>query len=108
MIKKCHFGNWSRKCPAFFRNLISITSTTYFQSKRLRNPERNAWKSSTEIIISNGGVNAIKNTNGFQFQNVYAVAEKGFPISVADCRMDHFPGTICYYYEVKILKSALW
>jgi hypothetical protein len=38
---------------------------------------------------------------------LHIYAEKGFPISVADCRADGFPGTICYYFEVKTL-SGWW
>jgi hypothetical protein len=56
------------------------------------------------ISISTGGLVANKNISGWQ--NIYA--EKGFPLSVADCRKDDFPGTICYYYEVKILKAVPW
>jgi hypothetical protein len=47
--------------------------TQFFQSKRLRKPTGNAWgRSNAEITISNGGLNASKNTNGWQFRNVYA------------------------------------
>jgi hypothetical protein len=81
--------------------------TQFFQSKRLRKPTGNAWgRSNAEITISNGGLNASKNTNGWQFRNVYA--EKVFPISGEHSREDNFPGTILYYYEVKISKSKRW
>jgi hypothetical protein len=35
----------------------------------------------------------------FGRQNVFAV--QPFPTSGPHCRMDEFPGTICYYNEVK-------
>jgi hypothetical protein len=37
---------------------------------------------------------------------VILYAKEGFPISGEHCREDNFPGTICFYYEVKMLKSA--
>jgi hypothetical protein len=85
----------SAKKPGFF--LIRHC----FKSKRLCNPaEGNGWEKSNgnaNVTISEDGLIAGNNTNGTQ--HIYA--EKGFPISVADCRADGFPGTICYYFEVK-------
>jgi hypothetical protein len=51
--------------------------------------------------MSEDGLIASNNTSGWK--NVYA--EKEFPISIADCRKEGFPGTICYYYEVKTDKK---
>jgi hypothetical protein len=50
------------------------------------------------------GLSARNNTN--ERQHIYA--EKGFPITVAGCRTDGFPGTICYYYEVKSQSYSKW
>ena len=88
----------SKNISAFIKNIL-------FKTTQLRNPQGNVWRSSTGITFSNGGLNANVN-NSNEWLEIYA--EKGFPISVADCRKDHFPGTILYYYEVKILTSALW
>jgi hypothetical protein len=78
-----------------FFNLIFISH--YFKSKRLLQCEGNGWsRSNGNVAISEDGLFA-SNTSGWK----RIFAEKGFPISVADCRMDDFPGTICYYYEVK-------
>jgi hypothetical protein len=51
-----------------------------------------------DATISAKGI-GIKGKPGWN-ENVYAI--KGFPISDPDCRADNFPGTICYYYEVKL------
>jgi hypothetical protein len=61
----------------------------------------NAWRSNGQFTISDDGLIVRKNTYGIQ--NVYAIEE--FSVSGADCRKDGFPGTICYYYEVTILKA---
>jgi hypothetical protein len=86
--------------PAFFFKFIISTyyKIHYFKSIRLCNSKGNVWsRSNGNVTISEDGLNASKDRNGRQ--HVYA--KNGFPISVAECRSDDFPGTICYYYEVK-------
>jgi hypothetical protein len=59
---------------------------------------RNRWnRTNTGATITADGLNVSNNINGFP--NVFA--EQPFPISGQLCRMDEFPGTILYYYEVK-------
>jgi hypothetical protein len=91
-------GN-SFKRARHFLYLISIYNRHNFKSKRLCIREGNGWSTFNEdVTISEDGLHVSnKNTNRLQ----YIYAEKGFPISVADCRTDGFPGTICYYFEVK-------
>jgi hypothetical protein len=109
-IKKCHFGNWHYlifESARHFSEILILFKCHNFQSKRFGNSVGNGWsRSNPEITISNCGLNASRNPNGFLFQNVYA--EKGFPISGQNSREDNFPGTILYYYEIKISKSELW
>jgi hypothetical protein len=86
-----------------FLNLISIYKRHNFKSKRICNPQGNGLRRfSKDVTISEDGLIASNNTTGWK----YIFAEKGFPISVANCRTDGFPGTICYYYEVKSLSKG--
>jgi hypothetical protein len=56
------------------------------------------------VTISEDGLNA----SNINRMGVIIYAMEGFQISGEHCRKDNFPGTICYYYEVKILKKELW
>jgi hypothetical protein len=68
-----------------------------FKIKRLRNSHGNHWNGThTTATVAADGLN-VSITNGFP--NV--LAEQPFPISGPLSRMDEFPGTILYYYEVK-------
>jgi hypothetical protein len=58
-----------------------------------------------DVKVSDDGTNASKIDRRLR---VILNAMEGFPISGEHCREDNFPGTICYYYEVKILNSAPW
>jgi hypothetical protein len=64
--------------------------------------DANRWsKSNSNVTISQNGLNVSNNTN--EWQDVFAV--QTFLISGPQCRMDEFPGTILYYYEVKVGNS---
>jgi hypothetical protein len=82
---------------AFFKTLL--------KTKRLCNPEENRWsRSTTKARIAPNGLKA--SAKGYH-QCVFA--EKGFLISGADCRRqsaDNFPGTILYYYEVRLMGTS--
>ena len=72
----------------------------FFKTKRLVNPRENRWSSQSANInvgISCDGLKA-SNTNEHEWLTFYA--EKGFAISGENRRMDDFPGTILYYFEV--------
>jgi hypothetical protein len=77
------------------------------KTKRVQNPLKNRWRndgtSAGVIKISLDGLKAVSNSSADERQYVYA--EQGFPISVQHCRSDHFPGTILYYFEVKVVKT---
>jgi hypothetical protein len=87
--------------------VISIYKIHNFKSKRICNPERNGFlKIGGDVTISEDGLVASMNTNTNGWRNAYA--DKGFPISVVECRADDFPGTICYYFEVKSHSQSKW
>jgi hypothetical protein len=58
-----------------------------------------------DVNFSADGLNA-SNINPILGVIIYAI--EGFPISDEHCREDKFPGTVCYYYEIKLLNSAIW
>jgi hypothetical protein len=76
-----------------------------FQSKRLRNPEQNAWNnSSTNAIISFNGLQA----SDYREHLSIVFANKGFSISGELARKeDNFPGTIMYYFEVTKISDII-
>jgi hypothetical protein len=68
------------------------------KTKRVRNPHANRWnKNNTTAKVAADGLHVSSYTLGSP--NVFA--EQPFLISGPQCRMDEFPGTILYYYEVK-------
>jgi hypothetical protein len=67
------------------------------KTKRVRNPTGNRYNgTNTRATVAADGL-SVNIRNGFP--NVFAV--QPFLISGPLCRADEFPGTICYYYEVK-------
>jgi hypothetical protein len=59
----------------------------------------NRWNgTNTRATVATDGL-TVSNTNANEYPNVFA--EQPFTISGPQCRMDDFPGTILYYYEVK-------
>jgi hypothetical protein len=74
-----------------------------FKVKKLGNPKENVWNGTNRnATISADGLQASKGTS--EWLNLSA--SKGFAISVEQCRMDHFPGTILYYFEVTQVSSS--
>jgi hypothetical protein len=64
----------------------------------LCNPKTNDWKYNENNYKNN-------DSNGWGM-NVFA--QKGFPISVEECRLqNNCPGTILYYFEITNM-SAIW
>jgi hypothetical protein len=59
-----------------------------------------------EVKVSEDGLIASNITYSTLGEILYAM--EGFQISGEHCREYNFPGTICYYYEVKFLNAALW
>jgi hypothetical protein len=55
----------------------------------------------TRATVAADGLNVI---NKVSRPTIFAV--EPFPISGPHCRVDEFPGTICYYYEVKV--NDMW
>jgi hypothetical protein len=99
--------NFSAKSPdkgwiKFYDELHYLLNVYKFQSKRVQNPQQNGWEVSyTRAIISSNGLLASDSTGAWQ--NVFA--KKGFPITGELSRIDKFPGTILYYFEITIMLS---
>jgi hypothetical protein len=73
----------------------------WIKTKRVRNPHGNHWdRNNTRATIAADGLHVYVSRGR---QTVYA--EQSFPISGLLSRVDEFPGTILYYYEVK---GHLW
>jgi hypothetical protein len=88
-----------RSDPNFrISNEFNFYQFTY-QTKKLFNPSENGWgKSIMPTRISPDGLTV---TNIINTKN-YVFAMHAFPAnSSKDCRLDNFPGTIIYYFEVK-------
>jgi hypothetical protein len=93
-----------KKFPKTLSSNISSTNVgmPYFQTKRVCNPDRNGWnRATTRATVSGDGLRACSSDI-----MTYIYAEKGFPISGKHYRVDSFPGTIIYYYEVKLLYKS--
>jgi hypothetical protein len=74
----------------------------FYQAKKLFNPEQNGWNQyTTRARISRDGLTVIAiNAATHTRHNAFAV--HAFPAATPnDCRLDNFPGTIIYYFEVK-------
>jgi hypothetical protein len=73
----------------------------YFQKiKRLISPEKNMWnRMKTDATISTTNPCSVSHKDG-PVQNVFGI--KAFRLN----KIDNFPGTNIYYYEVKIVTPA--
>jgi hypothetical protein len=85
----------------FIKHLNKNPSKTIYQARKLFNPVQNGWdQSTTPVTISADGLTALnvaENSEGYVVTAVHA-----FPVdSAKHCRLDNFPGTIIYYFEVK-------
>jgi hypothetical protein len=70
------------------------------KTKRVRNPRGNHWNKTTTIAtVAADGLRVNNCTD--ELPNVFAV--QAFPIFGPHCRMDNYPGTILYYYEIKAM-----
>jgi hypothetical protein len=79
-------------------NIRSFSS--FFKTKRLRNPRENLWIRTT----TTNGITPQGKTIYSAF--VYFLAKLAFKIS-GDCRKkDDYPGTILYYFEVARISSS--
>jgi hypothetical protein len=99
----CYTIKIQQRLPSAIISLFNLS----FKSKRLGNPAKgNRWETNNmDVKVSEDGLNASHNIDGVA-RIVYSM--EGFPISGEYCRKDNFPGTVCYYYEVKIWNSARW
>jgi hypothetical protein len=97
-VKSSNFDNRVNK----FNELIE------FKTKRVCNPHGNLWsRANTTAIIATHGLKVVNNNfpsfanvrNNVRYPTIFA--EQPFHISGPQCRVDGFPGTILYYYEVK-------
>jgi hypothetical protein len=72
--------------------------------KRLQNPKGNGLcRPKTKVKISSDGLKA-KNINQNEWH--YVFAKKGFAVSGVHSRPDNYPGTILYYFEVKLIQMT--
>jgi hypothetical protein len=91
-----------RSTPCNRRYLGFELIISFLQAKKLYNPWQNGWDQSISpaVTISADGLTALN--VGENSQGYVILAVHGFPAeSPKDCRLDNFPGTIIYYFEVK-------
>jgi hypothetical protein len=98
--QKSHIGTQHNILKLTFSQIFKIKNYT-FKTKRVGNPGQNCLNRTTEAIISTDGLYV---SSIFSRTNIYA--EKGFAITGKHARADSFPGTIIYYYEVKLLSKS--
>jgi hypothetical protein len=82
--------------------LSEMATLRLIMSKRLQNPHGNGlFRPKTKAKISSNGLKA---NNVHQNEWHYVFAQKGLAISGVDARLDNYPGTILYYFEVKLIQ----
>ena len=82
---------------SYFLYVKMIYFLNILQAKKLGNQTGNNWNATNAMVtISENGLKVSSNME--KWLNVFS--EKAFPIAGENSRIDHFPGTILYYFEI--------